>query len=370
MSLTNATLKPSLTHFLQRHVQNRCSAWQQSMMFCCQLLWSTNGPKCQNCSWWWCWEMCFWLTTRLHADLMWIGPKDQQKNKKTWLKFHVHAKKFLCTALKTAGLLSCLQMKITSSEWTKTECGIWERLGSKSLGAILSLLRQMMFLREESACLSQTCCSIVCDHRCNDSSCCAKQNKTSWACFAIVSSDNLCFVWMTVSHCPWWCVRCSPEQTFLLAVSNEAIISLFCDTEELQFPDASPTWGCSVLCHVLGIGSVSIEIDTLAASKCLFHRSDQTTEAWNANWKPFMFFFGTFKNHLVNSLQNAFSAHQGMNVAGVWHTAPIPETMCINNAKVVIWNKMSLCNKGGLLLSLEQCWSPHSCPMTTFVQRW
>jgi len=277
MSLTNATLKPSLTHFLQRHVQNRCSAWQQSMMFCCQLLWSTNGPKCQNCSWWWCWEMCFWLTTRLHADLMWIGPKDQQKNKKTWLKFHVHAKKFLCTALKTAGLLSCLQMKITSSEWTKTECGIWERLGSKSLGAILSLLRQMMFRREESACLSQTCCSIVCDHRCNDSSCCAKQNKTSCACFVIVSSDNLCFVWMTVSHCPWWCVRCSPAQTFSLAVSNEAIISLFCDTEELQFPDASPTWGCSVLCHVLGTGSVSIEIDTLAASKCLFHRSDQTS---------------------------------------------------------------------------------------------
>jgi len=57
-----------------------------------------------------------------------------------------------CTALKAAGLLSCLWMKIVSLEMNWTKCNIWERFGLRSLGAVISLLRWTMLLCEEWVC--------------------------------------------------------------------------------------------------------------------------------------------------------------------------------------------------------------------------
>jgi len=87
-----------------------------------------------------------------------------------------------CTAPKTTGLLSFLQMKIMSSEWAETKCNVWERCSSRSQGAILSLLRWMMLLREESACQSWTCHSTGNGLSQNDSSCCSIQNNACCSC--------------------------------------------------------------------------------------------------------------------------------------------------------------------------------------------
>ena len=57
-----------------------------------------------------------------------------------------------CTALKAAGLLSCLQLKITS--FGKKLKWMWHlrEVQLEILGAVLSLLSWTMLLREESAC--------------------------------------------------------------------------------------------------------------------------------------------------------------------------------------------------------------------------
>jgi len=62
-----------------------------------------------------------------------------------------------CATSKATCLLSCLWMEIVSLEWTKTKCNIWERFGSRSLGAIFSLLRWTMLLCKELTCQLWTC---------------------------------------------------------------------------------------------------------------------------------------------------------------------------------------------------------------------
>jgi len=57
-----------------------------------------------------------------------------------------------CTALKATGLLSCLQMKITSFRMKLKWMQCLREVQLEILGAVLSLLRWTMLLREESAC--------------------------------------------------------------------------------------------------------------------------------------------------------------------------------------------------------------------------
>ena len=71
----------------------------------------------------------------------------------------------LCTALKAAGLWSCLQMKITSSEMNWTKCDIWERFGSRS-SASLHWRERCFYMKNRRA-----SCTVCCDLFHNDSSC-------------------------------------------------------------------------------------------------------------------------------------------------------------------------------------------------------
>jgi len=123
-----------------------------------------------------------------------------------------------CTALKVTCLLNCLQMKIVSSECTKTMCDIWKRFGSRCIGAMLSLLRWTTLQLQESACQLWTCHDL--QH--NDSSGCTKQNKTSSSCMQRLGRCSCSFMQVLFWQHPQWCARCSSEQPSSPAVSNMA----------------------------------------------------------------------------------------------------------------------------------------------------
>jgi len=167
------------------------------------------------------------------------------------------SKTLYCT--KSHRPLSCLFLSIKSLEWTKTHCNAWVGFGSRSLSAILSLLRWTHLPSEELASLSQTCCSIGNSHHYNDNFCCTKQNKTSSSLFVSISLDSRHFACKLVWHHQQWCVCCSPDQPSTV-VSIRVSTNWSRDTEEHQFcesvPDLGPAWGCSVLCHILGVAVV------------------------------------------------------------------------------------------------------------------
>jgi len=93
---------------------------------------------------------------------------------------------------------------------SKIKCDIWERLGSRSLGVILSLLRWTMLLREGLVCQMCTCWWLL------------SPRWPVWCdpeCVAVNETQPLNHVgdWVTSST---MMLRCSPEQPSLLLVNN------------------------------------------------------------------------------------------------------------------------------------------------------